>query len=72
MKITKRGVPNWNVWEGRCSKCNSEAQATEDELTSIYRCQRNGSHSWEKCPVCGAGPNYGMLFKPKGDWQEGS
>jgi hypothetical protein len=34
-------------------------------MTAITHDQREGgSFSWEKCPVCKAGPYGGMLFYP--------
>lgn len=73
MNITFRGKPPGDrVWDGKCSKCDSQATAVESELTGIttdFRppCDR---HSWEKCPVCGAGDpktgnHGGMLFHPR-------
>lgn len=68
MKITKRCVPGIQIWKGACRNCKSEAEAQEKELTHIEHCQREGSWSWEKCPVCGfgkRGSGYGgMLFYP--------
>lgn len=64
MKITKRGTPKTElVWKGSCRQCGSEAEAKESELTEVTWDQREGnSFSWEKCPVCNAGPYGGMLF----------
>lgn len=64
MKITKTETPKGErVWKGRCHQCNSEAEAMESELTAITHDQREGgSFSWEKCPVCKAGPYSGMIF----------
>lgn len=66
MKITKQGIPKGDrVWKGHCHQCNSEADAKESELTGITHDHREGgSFSWEKCPVCSAGPYAGMLFYP--------
>lgn len=69
MKITKHGqIPGEKVWVGRCQNCKSEAEATQAELTHITHDQREGSCSWEKCPVCEVGGKNGyggMLFYPK-------
>ena len=67
MKITKRGTPATDrKWVGRCRSCNSEAEATQSEMTNITHSVREGSSfSWERCPVCGAGSKDGyggMLF----------
>jgi hypothetical protein len=69
MKITKRGIPlAERKWIGKCAKCGSEAEAMEAELTHITHDQRDGSFSWEICPVCKAGnpkTGYGgMCFHP--------
>ncbi len=76
MKITKQGTPaSERVWLGTCRSCNSEAEATESEMTHINYDQREGgSFSWEKCPVCGIGgiTGYGgMLFYPKPEIKHG-
>ena len=71
MKITKQGtLPGDWVWVGSCHTCNSEAEATQAEMTHITHDQREGnSFSWEKCPACGVGDTStgygGMLFYPK-------
>lgn len=69
MKITKVGTkPSDNMWVGTCGNCRSEAEATQAELKNIQSCQREGSWSWEVCPVCNAGGEKGyggMLFYPK-------
>lgn len=70
MKITKVGqIPSARIWVGMCSKCRSEAEAFENELTHIKHDQRDGSFSWETCPVCGEGKNDngygGMCFHLK-------
>lgn len=69
MKITKRGVPaGQRVWVGICHQCGSEAEANQSELNNITHDQREGSFSWELCPVCGRGNDDGyggMLFHPK-------
>jgi hypothetical protein len=70
MKITKKGTPaGERKWVGSCYSCNSEAEAKQSEMTHITSCQREGSFSWEVCPVCGAGDKAtgynGMLFYPK-------
>jgi hypothetical protein len=78
MKITKKGTPaSERVWLGTCRSCESEAEATEFEMTHItydrssFGAKREGSFfSWEKCPVCGAGGDTGyggMLFYQKSD-----
>lgn len=65
MKITKRGTPKTDrIWKGQCRQCESEAEAKESEMTRIVHDQRDGSFSWEVCPVCKAGPYSGMLFYP--------
>lgn len=56
MRVTSVGqIPSERIWVGKCNKCNSEAEALEKELTHITYDQRDGSFSWEKCPVCGSG-----------------
>lgn len=69
MKITKQGtLPDDRIWRGRCFQCNSEAEATQSEMTNITHDQREGgSFSREKCPVCKAGESGfgGMVFYPK-------
>lgn len=74
MKIIRRGPkPSDRAWEGHCSKCDSDATATQSELTNITDDFRDGGQfSWEKCPVCGAGEpslkNWGgMIFYPSKD-----
>lgn len=68
MKITKRGTPKEErLWKGICRNCESEVEATESELSHIIHSQREGSSSWEKCIVCGAGAERGyggLLFYP--------
>lgn len=68
MKITKRGTPQGDrPWKGTCRSCGSEAEATESELTHVQHEQRDGSFSWEVCPVCGVGGTNGyggMMFYP--------
>lgn len=68
MKITKRGTPpDERTWTGGCKNCGSEAEAKQSEMTHITR-DWEGSFSWEKCPVCGAGDEAtgygGMIFHP--------
>lgn len=70
MKITKRGIPQGErLWLGSCTKCNSQAEAKQSELKRIQNTQRDGSFSWEVCPVCGEGDKAtgygGMLFYPR-------
>lgn len=71
MRITKVGNKINTIYQGVCYKCDSEAEAVEDELTGLVNDQREGKFSWEICPVCKAntvinGKNYGgMLFMPK-------
>ena len=72
MKITKRGQPaGERKWKGRCRSCGSEAEAEQKELKHITHDWRDGSFSWEECPVCrsGNGKNGygGMLFYPSRD-----
>ncbi len=64
MRITKVGVkPELRAWKGRCNRCKSEATATRAEMTNIQYDPRDGyEFSWEKCPVCEAGPFNGMIF----------
>ena len=69
MKITKRGTPETEkTWRGSCYSCKSEAEAAQSEMTHITHCQREGSFSWEICPVCSKGDKAtgygGMLFYP--------
>lgn len=69
MKLIKKGQdPKTRIWHGICSRCKSEFEATESEMTHIDSCQREGTWSWEKCPECGAGgapSGYGgVLFTP--------
>jgi hypothetical protein len=66
MKITKQNTPpDKRKWTGSCRACGSEAEAEQSEMTAITHDQREGgSFSWEKCPVCKAGPYGGMLFYP--------
>lgn len=68
MKITHKGVPpGERIWKGECVSCKSRAEATQLELKNITHDQREGSFSWEICPVCNAGnaKGYGgMLFYP--------
>lgn len=69
MRITKRGTPpGERIWNGTCNACRSEAEAKESELKHVTHCQREGSFSWEICPVCGAGDKSsgygGMIFYP--------
>lgn len=62
MKITKRGTPAADkIWDGECRSCGSEAEAKQSELKNITHNPREGSHSWEVCPVCGNA----MLFYPR-------
>lgn len=70
MKITKRMPnPDDSIWLGVCRTCLSEAEAKRSELSNVTWDQREGGeHSWEDCPVCGAGSSLvraGMLFYPK-------
>jgi hypothetical protein len=70
IEITKRGTPpNEMVWKGRCHKCGSEAKGTQDDMTHIKHDQRDGSYSWEVCPVCKAGESLngygGICFHPQ-------
>lgn len=64
IRVTKRGnPPSERIWKGTCRACQSEGEALENELTNITHDQREGgAFSWEKCPVCGAGPYGGMIF----------
>lgn len=69
MQIIKTGTkPADREWRGTCRNCNSQAMATEGEMTHVTHDQREGgSFSWERCPVCGAGGENGyggMLFYP--------
>lgn len=66
MKITvNKGDSQSREWRGACRKCKSEATAMEFEMTMITQdCRDGGRFSWEKCPVCGAGPFGGMIFYP--------
>lgn len=71
MKITKLRRPqSENLWKGTCRQCESEAEATKDEMTHIaYDQKQDETFSWERCPVCQAGGFYGyggMLFCPAG------
>lgn len=64
MEVISRGViPAERKWRGNCVHCRSEVTAVESELTNITYDQREGSFSWEKCPVCEAGESgYGGLL----------
>lgn len=68
MEIIKRGIPqSQRKWVGRCHSCGSEAIALQEELNHITHDQRDGSFSWEKCPVYGVGNDTGyggMIFYP--------
>ena len=68
MEITKRRDKKAEkIWKGECRQCGSKANATEDELTHIHNDQRDGSFSWDHCPVCKAGGSTGyggMIFYP--------
>lgn len=58
------------LWRGTCTSCRSVVEAREGELTHITHTQRDGSFSWEKCPVCNVGRDSGyggVLFYPKGE-----
>lgn len=63
--IFKGQVPGEQVWVGTCRNCKSRAKASQRELTNIVNDQRDGSHCWMTCPVCGVGPYNGMLFYPE-------
>lgn len=67
MKITKRGTPKAErIWKGKCSSCDTEAEATELEMKHIEYDQREQiSFCWMTCPVCNVGPFNGLLFYPK-------
>lgn len=66
MKILQKGtLPEKRIWFGYCSNCKSTAEAFEKELIGITHDQREGSFSWEICPVCHCGPYGGMIFHPE-------
>lgn len=69
MKITYVGIPARDrIWVGECNNCESRAEAKQSELNHITNDPRDGSFSWEKCPVCEKGEDTGyggMLFHPK-------
>jgi hypothetical protein len=71
MKVINRGIPSSErLWRGTCCNCKSEVEAKERELKHITYDQRDGSFSWEVCPVCRAGniTGYGgICFHPAKD-----
>lgn len=65
MTITVRREFGAAVWKGVCKTCESEAEAERSELRVEFDERERCEFAWVKCPVCGAGSVFGMLFYKK-------